>query len=119
MPGKHYAEIGKKLRAAGVTPDTPCAIISRASTRRQKTHRTTVSELSTAPEFPAPTLLVVGEVVRFADPALLANEFVIPSEIEGDRAAVTAALFADFPYQASGVDKSDFERFEREEEPLA
>jgi hypothetical protein len=61
----------------------------------------------------------VGEVVRFADPAVLANEFVMPSEMDGTRNTIPAPLFADFPYQMSGVDRSDFERFEKEEEPLA
>ena len=119
MPGKNYTEIGTKLRAAGVAPETPCAIVSRATTRRQRTHRTSVGKLRTSPELSAPTLLVVGEVVRFADPTLLANEFVMPSEIDGASSAIPAALFADFQDQVAGVDKSDFERFEKEEEPLA
>jgi len=119
MPGKNYTEIGTKLRAAGVAHETPCAIVSRATTRRQRTHRTSVGKLRTSPELSAPTLLVVGEVVRFADPTLLANEFVMPSEIDGASSAIPAALIADFRYQMAGVDKSDFERFEKEEEPLA
>jgi uroporphyrin-III C-methyltransferase len=66
MPGKDYRELAAKLTAAGLTADTPCAIVSRASTNGQQTHRTTLSNLHTAPYLPAPTLLVVGEVVRFA-----------------------------------------------------
>lgn len=58
MPGKNYAEIGAKLLAAGVTPETPCAIISRATTSQQRTHRTTVGELRTSQDFPAPTLQI-------------------------------------------------------------
>jgi uroporphyrin-III C-methyltransferase len=115
MPGKNYAEIGAKLRAAGVTPETPCAIISRATTRRQRTHRTTVSELRTSPELPAPTLLVVGEVVRFADPVSLANEFFVPPNVETAGPVMPAALFADSPYQNVGPEKPDF----RKEESLA
>jgi hypothetical protein len=34
-------------------------------------HRSTIAELPRSPQLPAPTLLVVGEVVRFADPAAL------------------------------------------------
>ncbi len=119
MPGKNYAEIGSKLRAAGVTPETPCAIISRATTLQQRTHRTIVGELFKAQELPAPTLLVVGEVVEFADAASLANEFVVPADLDGADKTIPAALFTDFSYQLADVERSDFERFEREEEPLA
>src|SRR5271157_5880668 len=33
MPGNNYLEIAKRLMAAGLTGETPCAIISRATTR--------------------------------------------------------------------------------------
>jgi uroporphyrin-III C-methyltransferase len=67
MPGPNYAELSVKLSAAGVAAETPCAIISRATTPRQRIHRTTVAELDRAPRLVSPTLLVVGEVVKFAD----------------------------------------------------
>lgn len=72
MPGRDYAAISRKLAGAGLDTDTPCAIISRATTKYQRTHRTTVLGLRRAPQLAAPTLLVVGEVVRLADP----NEMV-------------------------------------------
>jgi uroporphyrin-III C-methyltransferase len=65
MPGQSYVELAAKLTAAGLTADTPCAIVSRATTSHEQAHRTTVSDLHTAPRLPAPALLVVGEVVRF------------------------------------------------------
>jgi uroporphyrin-III C-methyltransferase len=67
MPGHDYLAISRKLKAAGVAAETPCAILSRATTREQQSHVTTISDLPQAPKLPAPTLLVVGEVVRFAD----------------------------------------------------
>src|SRR5208337_3721200 len=78
MPGNNYLEIAKRLMAAGLTGETPCAIISRATTRYQRTHRTTVLDLHRAPQLAAPRLLVVGEVVRLADAASMAEEFVAP-----------------------------------------
>ena len=69
MPGQNYAEVAAKLKAAGLAAETPCAVISRATTPHQQTHRSTIAELSSSPKLAAPTLLVVGEVVRFADPA--------------------------------------------------
>jgi uroporphyrin-III C-methyltransferase len=67
MPGHNYAEVGSRLTAAGFAKETPCAIISRATTPAQRVHRTTVSDLRRAPKLVSPTLLVVGEVVKFAD----------------------------------------------------
>jgi uroporphyrin-III C-methyltransferase len=69
MPGHEYAEMAARLVAAGFSEDTPCAIISQATTPRQRVHRTTISRLHLSPTLPAPTLLLVGEVVKFADPA--------------------------------------------------
>lgn len=92
MPGQNYAATSSKLKAAGLGGDTPCAIISRATTAQQQTLRTTVGEMSRVPQLPAPTLLVVGDVVRLSSSpsdqmqAITNNEFSIP-----------AAMFADFP----------------------
>ena len=76
MPGQNYSDIAQRLRTAGLAGETPCAVISRATTRHQRTHRTTVLDLHRTPQLAAPTLLVVGEVVRLADPAALVEGFV-------------------------------------------
>jgi uroporphyrin-III C-methyltransferase len=70
MPGHDYGEIAGRLLAAGFAKETPCAIISRATTPEQRIHRATVSDLHGAPRLATPTLLVVGEVVKFADHSL-------------------------------------------------
>jgi uroporphyrin-III C-methyltransferase len=67
MPGHSYREIAANLIDAGFAKETPCAIISRATTPAQQTYRTTILDLPRAPRLPAPTLLVIGDVVRFAD----------------------------------------------------
>ena len=64
MPGFHYEQTASQLMAAGLRAETACAIISRASSRDQQIHRTTVRELPSAPHLPAPTLLLVGDVVQ-------------------------------------------------------
>jgi uroporphyrin-III C-methyltransferase len=66
MPGQNYGELAAKLIAAGLTGETPCAIVSRATTSQRETHQTTLSHLHSAPRLPSPTLIIVGEVVRFA-----------------------------------------------------
>jgi uroporphyrin-III C-methyltransferase len=87
MPGHDYRDLATRLRAAGLAAETPCAIISRATTKQQRAHRTTIAELHRAPELPAPTLLVVGEVVHFADSAALAQEFVVPTDSNATQGA--------------------------------
>jgi uroporphyrin-III C-methyltransferase len=67
MPGHNYSEIARKLRGAGLPHDTPCTIISRATTSDEKILSTKVENLGDAPRLPAPTLLVIGEVVRHAE----------------------------------------------------
>ncbi len=67
MPGYAYEATKRKLLKAGLSSRTPCAVISQATSPQEQVFRTTISELHRAPTLPAPTLLVVGDVVRFAD----------------------------------------------------
>jgi uroporphyrin-III C-methyltransferase len=76
MPGKNYSDFAAKLKAAGLAAETPCAVISSATTRDQRAHRTTIGELDLAPKFATPTLLVIGEVVRYANAEKFADEFI-------------------------------------------
>jgi siroheme synthase len=76
MPGHDYTEIAGRLSAAGFAPETSCAVISRATTPLQQVHQTTISHFPRAPRLAAPTLLIVGEVVRLAD-----REVAQPEEI--------------------------------------
>jgi len=66
MPGHNYSEIASKLKSAGLPGHTPCAIVSRATTPEQRMFRTSIAELELSPRLSAPTLLIVGDVVRFA-----------------------------------------------------
>jgi len=50
-------------------------VISQATSAQEQVFRTTIAELHNAPKLPAPTLLVVGDVVRFADHATLRQQF--------------------------------------------
>jgi len=66
MPGQNYSEIAARLRSGGLAAETPCAIVSRATTPEQQTYITSVGALPDAPHLPAPTLLFIGEVVKFS-----------------------------------------------------
>jgi uroporphyrin-III C-methyltransferase len=79
MPGSNYVEISSRLQAAGFPKETPCAIVSRATTPQQRIHRTSVSDLHRSPKLASPTLLVVGEVVRFADRNLVEEATKLPA----------------------------------------
>ena len=98
MPGPDYSAIARRLQSAGLSADTPCAVISQATTPSQQSHRTTIDELQRAPQLPTPTLLIVGEVLRFADPA---------------------GLLRGFPMPVAGADALEPSNFEFSEEPTA
>jgi len=82
MPGQNYGALAAKLTTAGLAGDTPCAIVSRATTAQQQTHSTTISNLHKAPFLASPTLVVVGDVVRFAR-ADLSRGFALETSTAG------------------------------------
>jgi uroporphyrin-III C-methyltransferase len=92
MPGSNYSEITRRLTVAGFARKTPCAIVSRATTPEQRIHRTTVSDLHRAPRLASPTLLVVGEVVRFADRSLVQAAASVPDLELGLEAAFARSI---------------------------
>jgi len=75
MPGFEYRKTAAQLQQAGIRGSTACAIISQATSSDEQVHVTTVEDLDESPRLPAPTLLVVGEVVRMAKPAALRQQF--------------------------------------------
>ncbi len=84
MPGYDYSATSRHLVAAGLAPATPCAVISKATLPDQQVHQATLQDLHSAPRLPSPTLLVVGEVVRFARQASPIREiasFEFPANI--------------------------------------
>jgi uroporphyrin-III C-methyltransferase len=111
MPGQNYPDIARRLTSAGLAGETPCAVISRATTRYQRTHRTTVLDLHRTPQLASPTLLIVGEVVGLADPAAVAAEFVVPDLSSEKDGLLPAAVFKTFLSQAP--------RLGADEEPIA
>lgn len=68
MPGHGFSEIASRLSRAGLSEETSCAIISWATTAEQHVQITTLADLACIHKPSAPSLLIVGEVVRFAQP---------------------------------------------------
>ncbi len=87
MPGPDLGGLQQRLLESGVSPETPCAIISNATNVSEQVHVTSVSKLAAAPDPPAPRLVVVGEVVRLADTSRIAQQ------VSG--IAATAATFSE------------------------
>jgi uroporphyrin-III C-methyltransferase len=75
MPGHDFQALQARLLASGVLPDVPCAIIAGATSENEQVFVTKVNELGKAPRLHAPKLLVVGEVVRFANSKSLPRQF--------------------------------------------
>jgi uroporphyrin-III C-methyltransferase len=113
MPGQNYSDIAQRLKTAGLAGETPCAVISRATTKHQRTHRTTVLDLHRTPQLAAPTLLVVGEVVRMADPAALVEGVVMPDMAKAHDGLRPLALFKTFLPQAPHLGR------DKDKEPVA
>lgn len=67
MPGHDFSVLQERVISSGIASETPCAIISGATTDSEQIHVTTVRDLANAPRLVPPRLIVVGEVVRFAD----------------------------------------------------
>jgi len=105
MPGQNYSAVAARLTAAGLVADTPCAIVSRATTSDERIHPTTIEDLHDAPPLPAPTLLIVGEVVRFANLADVAGQ---AAQVINNNPVPTAeplSAFLSLPEPAVGDDE--------------
>ncbi|MHB8503789.1 MAG: uroporphyrinogen-III C-methyltransferase [Candidatus Acidiferrales bacterium] len=62
MPGADYQGLAAKLCAQGLKSETPCLVVSHATTPGQKVYPTTLLNLADAPRYAAPVLLIVGAV---------------------------------------------------------
>ena len=64
MPGTQYGEVGARLIENGLTPETPCVVVSHATRAEQQVHCCTIAALSDTDQLPTPSLLLVGKVVK-------------------------------------------------------
>jgi uroporphyrin-III C-methyltransferase len=99
MPGQNYSEIAGNLKAAGLAGNTPYAVVSAATTGRERIHMGTIAELHRTPKLAAPRLLIVGEVVRHACQADVDEESLM-SEVTGPGNSIPAALFQNLLLQS-------------------
>ena len=62
MPGGHEATLARELMDGGLSPGTPCFVVSQATRPEEQIVETTVGELPKVPQLPAPALLLIGVV---------------------------------------------------------
>jgi uroporphyrin-III C-methyltransferase len=60
MPGTNYGEVGRWLVESGLSPETPCLIVSKVTLPDQSSLFTNVAALESLQTLPAPSLLLVG-----------------------------------------------------------
>lgn len=60
MPGHDFTTLRQELLAAGCSPEIPAAIVSRASTPKQRYRVTTVGDLEKLPRVDSPAVILIG-----------------------------------------------------------
>ena len=66
MPGHDYRRLADALRDAGISDETPCLIVSQASSPAESIYRTDLASLADVLVAPAPSLVIVGAVAAQA-----------------------------------------------------
>jgi len=66
MPGRSLSRLRQEFLDAGLPPDFPAVIVSKASTPEQREWPTTLGELNAAPEMEAPSILLLGRSLAHA-----------------------------------------------------
>lgn len=64
MPGRDFATLATSLIESGITPETPCVAVSKATAPEEQVTATTLEELGTADVGPAPVLLLIGKAIQ-------------------------------------------------------
>ena len=62
MPGTHYSEVAARLVENGLSPETPCVVVSHATRAEQQIRWSNIAALGNEAQLPAPSILLVGRV---------------------------------------------------------
>ena len=98
MPGTHYQGLAARLRRAGLRRDTPCLVVTKASSAEQQLHLTTIEQLHNMPLLPSPSLLIVGKVAALAVLEVPANGDLRQELVATQGDAETASTLAAFKF---------------------
>jgi uroporphyrin-III C-methyltransferase/precorrin-2 dehydrogenase/sirohydrochlorin ferrochelatase len=69
MPGPDYSEVSRWLADAGLAPETPVLVVSKATHADQSTQAATIATLPAQKPLPAPAILIVGRVASHSSVA--------------------------------------------------
>ena len=83
MPGSDYAGVVSRLLQEGFSNETPCAVISAISRETQSVLRTSLGALPNSGDLPAPSILIIGEVLRQDDVSALTLSDASPAHRAG------------------------------------
>jgi uroporphyrin-III C-methyltransferase len=83
MPGTHYGEVAERLIENGLSPETPCVVVSHATRAEQRLRWTNISALGSEAELPAPSILLVGRVASRATDQQFIREWAGAGTSEG------------------------------------
>jgi len=64
MPGPDYGSLAERLTSEGLDPQTPCLVVSRATSAKQQVHFARLAGLAETPQHEAPAVLIVGAVAE-------------------------------------------------------
>ena len=62
MPGTRYGEVADRLVENGLSPETPCVVVSQGTRAEQQVRWTNIAALRSDEQLPAPSILLVGRV---------------------------------------------------------
>jgi uroporphyrin-III C-methyltransferase len=64
MPGTYYGDVAERLVENGLSPETPCVVVSQATRAEQQVRWTSIAALANEEQLPAPSILLVGRVAK-------------------------------------------------------
>jgi uroporphyrin-III C-methyltransferase len=67
MPGRKFRTLADDLIASGISPETPCVAVSKATTSDEQVHRTTLAQIEDDDVGPTPAILLIGRAISIPD----------------------------------------------------
>ena len=67
MPGRKFRALAQDLISSGISGETPCVAISKATAADEQVYISTLSELDDAAVGPAPVILLIGHAIQVPD----------------------------------------------------
>lgn len=64
MPGRNFRSLADDLIGSGISPETPCVAVSKASTSAEHVHAATLGSIENDAIGPAPVILLVGKAIQ-------------------------------------------------------